>query len=117
MRCADTQTAVISPRYLSQWDDSLHVGVADVEVRHFLRLPGGGLQARRVLHGPVQRLGGHQVDHVVHLELQLHHLVGRAVQSGRGGVDEKSRYCRGRSRLSSFSVETQSSGDLAAGEE
>lgn len=73
-------SSLICRSYLSQRHDSLDVGVADVEVGDFLRLPGSGLHAGRVLHGPVQSLGGHQVDHVVHLKFQLHHLVRRTVQ-------------------------------------
>lgn len=61
--------------YLSQWYDSLYVGVADVEVRDFFCLPGSCLHASRVLDIPVQSLGRHQVDYVIHLKVQLHHLI------------------------------------------
>lgn len=66
--------------YLSQGNDPLYVSVADVEVRDLLGLPGRGLRARRVLDVPVERLGRHQVDHVVHLKFQLHHLVRWTLQ-------------------------------------
>lgn len=68
--------------YLSQGYDALYVGVADVKVRDFLRLPGSRLHARRVLDVPVQRLRRHQVDHIINLKVQLHHLVGWTVQPG-----------------------------------
>lgn len=69
------------PPYLGQRDDSLYVGVADVEMGDLLRLSGRCLRASWVLHVPVQGLGGHQVDHVVHFKLQLHHLIGRSFQA------------------------------------
>lgn len=66
--------------HLSQRHDALYVGVADVEVGDFFRLPGSELSAGWVLHVPVKSLGGRQGDHVVHLKVQLHHLIGRTVQ-------------------------------------
>lgn len=71
------------PPYLSQRYDSLDVGVADVEVGDLLRLARRFLCAGGVLHIPVKGLGGHQVDHVVHFKLQLHHLIGRPFKSER----------------------------------
>lgn len=73
------------PPYLGQRDDSLYVGVADVQMGDLLRLSGRGLQASWVLYVPVQGLGGHQVDHVVHFKLQLHHLIGRSLQAVKMG--------------------------------
>lgn len=67
--------------YLSQRYDSLYVGIADVEVRDFLCLSGSCLHARLVLDVPVQRLGWHQVDHIIHFKFQLHHLVRWSFQS------------------------------------
>lgn len=69
------------PPYLSQRHNSLDVSVADVEVGDLLRLSGRCLCAGWVLHVPVQGLCGHQVDHIVHFKLQLHHLIGRPFQS------------------------------------
>lgn len=67
--------------YLSQRYDSLYVGVADVEMRDFLRLPGRCLHASWVLDVPVQSLGWHQVDHIIHFKFQLHHLIWWTFQS------------------------------------
>lgn len=69
--CSDRQV----PPYLSQGYNSLDVGIADVEMGDLLCLSRRHLHASRVLDVPVQGLGGHQVDYVVHFKLQLHHLV------------------------------------------
>lgn len=69
------------PPYLGQRDDSLYVGVADVEMGDLLRLSGRSLRASWVFNVPVQGLGGHQIDHIVHFKLQLHHFIGRSFQT------------------------------------